>query len=112
VNEPSAPRQISAEYKGMIFRDLVRLRGIPIEGTATYGNKRVVFRGEFKIVETGGSWRWGPQLQLKLWNCEVTEEDSVNPESLEKWGGRMEIYLPLEKGLDVILAAYRKIMEE
>jgi len=95
VSEPSAPQQISSEYKGMFFRDLVRLKGIPIEGTATYRNKRLVFRGEFKIVETGGSWSWGPQLQLKLWNCKVTEEDTVNPESLEKWGGRMEIYLLL-----------------
>jgi hypothetical protein len=97
------------EFKGMTFRDLVIVKQPLVEGTVTLGDKKLVLKGIFSIVETKKSWKWGPQIEFKLWAEEVEEQVRCDQ---GKEGGktRLQIYLPLKLGLEVLHHAYHRLL--
>lgn len=47
-----------------------------IEATASFSDKKIVFRGELGIDRTEGSYKWGPQVLIALWSFELPKIDS------------------------------------
>jgi hypothetical protein len=85
------------DYKGVQITEIYKCR-YPIEATVAFSGKRLVFKGNFTIDITGGSWKFGNQIQFVMWtkNNILQEERAINDGY-----NRIEIALPINEIHDI-----------
>lgn len=82
------------EHNGVTYNG-VRDDEALVEGSITRGNKKWILRGHPKINRIDGSYKWGDQVQITIWNTagSTTEQDRVGYAT--SWD-TVEIFFPPE----------------
>jgi hypothetical protein len=94
-----------AEYNGVqIF--LIAVGERRAVATVSFGETRMVFTGQIGINRTEGSWRYGDEVQIAMWNLENVK---MEKRCKQKGYNRMQINLRIEDALRIFREAIVKL---
>lgn len=89
------------KYKDMTIDELSTTKTV-VEGTASFRDKRIVFKGRFTIDRTKCSWKFGNQIQFVLW---CREPIKIEQRAQNDGYNRIEIAMSEKMGYNILSEA-------